>query len=96
MATTRSRVILRNEWACPFIRGRGRAVPSGKVGSYEDGVAGEVSDHCDGHQSGGGQFCQVSQYWPETGILSFGPFNVTITGQQILADYATRRFLVQV
>ena len=36
------------------------------------------------------------KYWPETGTLSFGPFNVTITGQQILADYTTREFSVQV
>ncbi|CAI8058578.1 Receptor-type tyrosine-protein phosphatase alpha [Geodia barretti] len=35
------------------------------------------------------------KYWPETGTLSFGPFNVTITGQQILADYTTREFSVQ-
>ncbi|CAI8021991.1 Receptor-type tyrosine-protein phosphatase alpha, partial [Geodia barretti] len=33
--------------------------------------------------------------WPETGTLSFGPFNVTITGQQVLADYTTRHFSVQ-
>ena len=36
------------------------------------------------------------KYWPETGTLPFGPFNVTITGQQILADYTTREFTVQV
>ena len=36
------------------------------------------------------------KYWPETGTLSFGPFNVTITGQQTLADYTTREFSVQV
>ena len=36
------------------------------------------------------------KYWPETGTLCFGPFNVTITGQQILADYTTREFTVQV
>ena len=36
------------------------------------------------------------KYWPETGTMTFGPFNVTITGQQILADYTTREFSVQV
>ena len=35
------------------------------------------------------------QYWPETGTQSFGPFRVTITDQQILADYTTRWLLVQ-
>ena len=38
--------------------------------------------------------CQ--QYWPEGGAQEFGPFLVTITDQQILADYAVRRLLVQV
>ena len=36
------------------------------------------------------------KYWPETGTMTFGPFNVTITGEQILADYITREFSVQV
>ena len=36
------------------------------------------------------------QYWPEVGAQSFGPFQVTITDQQILADYTTRCFSVQV
>ena len=36
------------------------------------------------------------QYWPEFGVQSFGPFQVTITDQQILADYTTRCFSVQV
>ena len=38
--------------------------------------------------------CQ--RYWPESGAQSFGPFQVTITDQQILADYTTRSLLVQV
>ena len=38
--------------------------------------------------------CQ--QYWPDAGAQSFGPFLVTITDQQILADYTTRSLLVQV
>ena len=36
------------------------------------------------------------KYWPETGTMTFGPLNVTITGQQILADYTTREFSLQV
>ena len=43
-----------------------------------------------------GNRIKCHKYWPETGTLSFGPFNVTITGQQILADYTTREFSVQV
>ena len=38
--------------------------------------------------------CQ--QYWPDTGVQSYGPFLVTITDQQILADYTIRSLLVQV
>ena len=57
-------------------------------------MAGEVSDHCDASQPGGGRQDQVSQV--RAGTLSFGPFNVTITAQQILADYTTREFSVQV
>ena len=38
--------------------------------------------------------CQ--QYWPESGAQSYGPFQVTITDQQILADYTIRSLLVQV
>ena len=33
-----------------------------------------------------GDRIKCHKYWPETGTLSFGPFNVTITAQQILAD----------
>ncbi|CAI8024123.1 Receptor-type tyrosine-protein phosphatase alpha, partial [Geodia barretti] len=42
-----------------------------------------------------GNRIKCHKYWPETGTLSFGPFNVTITGQQTLADYTTRHFAVQ-
>ncbi|CAI8056628.1 Receptor-type tyrosine-protein phosphatase alpha [Geodia barretti] len=42
-----------------------------------------------------GNRIKCHKYWPETGTLSFGPFNVTIIGQQILADYTTREFSVQ-
>ena len=43
-----------------------------------------------------GDKIKCHKYWPETGTLSFGPFIVTITAQQILADYTTREFSVQV
>ena len=39
---------------------------------------------------------QCCQYWPDTGTKSYGPFKVTITGQQILTDDITRKFSVQV
>ena len=35
------------------------------------------------------------QYWPDTGSEDYGPLNVTITHQQIFADY-TLRFQVMV
>ena len=38
--------------------------------------------------------CQ--QYWPDAGAQTYGPFQVTISDQQILADYTTRSLLVQV
>ena len=43
-----------------------------------------------------GGYVKCHKYWPETGTQSFGPFIVTITAQQILADYTTREFSVQV
>jgi protein tyrosine phosphatase len=36
------------------------------------------------------------KYWPDRGTQSFGPFRVTITDHQMLADYSTRNFLVEV
>ena len=38
--------------------------------------------------------CQ--QYWPDSATKSYGPFQVTITDEQTLADYTTRSLLVQV
>ena len=38
--------------------------------------------------------CQ--KYWPESGTRNFGPFQVTISEEQTLADYTTRTLLVQV
>ena len=45
-------------------------------------------------EEGGKPKCQ--QYWPDSGTESFGPFQVSITGQQILADYTIRKLTVQV
>ena len=38
--------------------------------------------------------CQ--QYWPESGSKSYGPFIVTITDQQVFADYTIRLLQIQV
>ena len=38
--------------------------------------------------------CQ--QYWPESGSKSYGPFMVTITDQQVFADYTIRLLQLQV
>ncbi len=38
--------------------------------------------------------CQ--QYWPDSGSVSYGPFTVTITDQQVLADYTVRNLLLAV
>ena len=35
-------------------------------------------------------------YWPDSGKICYGPFKVTITYEQILANYTTRSFLVEV
>ena len=45
-------------------------------------------------EEGGKIKCQ--RYWPETGRCSFGPFEVTLTDEQIFADYTTRTLEVQV
>ncbi len=38
--------------------------------------------------------CQ--QYWPDSGSVSYGPFTVTITDQQVLANYTVRNLLLAV
>jgi len=45
-------------------------------------------------EGGGKPKCQ--QYWSDSGTESYGPFQVTITGQQILANYTIRKLTVQV
>ena len=43
-----------------------------------------------------GKKVKCHKYWPDSGTVLFGPFRVTITDQQILADYTTRTFLLEV
>ena len=38
--------------------------------------------------------CQ--QYWPDSGSVSYGPFTVTITDQQVLANYTVRNLQLAV
>ena len=45
-------------------------------------------------EEGGKIKCQ--RYWPGTGRCSFGPFEVTLTDQQMFADYTTRTLEAQV
>ncbi len=39
---------------------------------------------------------KCEQYWPESGSNSYGPFQVVITDQQILADYTIRSLILTV
>jgi len=41
---------------------------------------------------GGQQKCE--QYWPDQGTQEYGPFKVTLTEQQVFADYTIRQLLV--
>ena len=43
-----------------------------------------------------GNKIKCQHYWPESGTESFGPFQITITDDQTLADYTIRTLLVQV
>ena len=43
---------------------------------------------------GGQQKCE--QYWPSQGTQEYGPFKVTLTDQQVFADYIIRKLLVAV
>ena len=45
-------------------------------------------------EEGGKTKCQ--QYWLDSSSKSFGPFRVSITDQQILADYTTRSLSLEV
>ena len=39
---------------------------------------------------------KCEQYWPDSGSQEFGPFQVTLSDQQILSDYTTRSLQVEV
>ena len=43
-----------------------------------------------------GNKIKCQQYWPDSGSKEFGPFTVTITDQQVLADYTIRILSVKV
>ena len=43
-----------------------------------------------------GNKIKCQQYWPNSGTKSFGPFQITITDQQTLADYTIRTLQVVV
>jgi len=43
---------------------------------------------------GGQQKCE--QYWPSQGTQEYGSFKVTLTDQQVFADYTIRQLLVTV
>ena len=45
-------------------------------------------------EEGGKTKCE--QYWPDSGSKSFGPFRVSVTDQQILADYTIRSLYLEV
>ena len=45
-------------------------------------------------EEGGKTKCQ--QYWPDSGTENFGPFQVSLTEQQVLADYTIRKLTVKV
>ena len=45
-------------------------------------------------EEGGKLKCQ--QYWPDSGTKNYGPFQVSIIKQQILADYTIRELTVKV
>ena len=42
----------------------------------------------------GQQKCE--QYWPDKGTKEYGPFKVTLTDQQVFADYTIRHLFVSV
>ena len=45
-------------------------------------------------EEGGKIKCQ--QYWPESGRCQYGPFGVTLTDEEIMTDYTTRKLEAQV
>ena len=43
-----------------------------------------------------GSKVKCEQYWPDQGTQEYGPFKVTLTDQQVFADYTIRQLLVSV
>ena len=43
-----------------------------------------------------GSRVKCEQYWPELGTQEYGPFKVTLTDQQVFADYTIRQLFVSV
>ena len=43
-----------------------------------------------------GKKTKCEQYWPLSGSLEFGPYKITVTNQQILADYTIGTLNVEV
>ena len=43
-----------------------------------------------------GSRAKCEQYWPELGTKEYGPFKVTLTDQQVFADYTIRQLFVSV
>ena len=39
---------------------------------------------------------KCEQYWPDEGTKEYGPFKVTLTDQQVFADYTIRQLFVTV
>jgi len=43
-----------------------------------------------------GSKVKCEQYWPDQGTQEYGPFKVTLTDQQVFADYTIRQLLVSI
>ena len=43
-----------------------------------------------------GNKVKCHKYWPDSGSRSFGPFQITVTEQQMFANYTIRKFEVEV
>ena len=43
-----------------------------------------------------GEQNKCEHYWPEQGTQEYGPFKVTLTDQQVFADYTIRQLFVSV
>ena len=43
-----------------------------------------------------GNKIKCSQYWPDSGSKEYGPFKITVTDQQVFADYVIRQLSMSV